>query len=263
MRFLTRSSLALATLRRRKAPLALTALVVCGTIGCERDPGRERAGQPVGGVVAVLNRSALADAPFPGQFCGGALIGPSTVLTAAHCVARGSPDIDVIVGADNLCAGRPVDGHRLTVRAIHVDPAYDPATGQADIATLELDGSDTDPPLAIGTVTDGARLVAYGWGARSAGGVPSCRLEAVHLTAVATDTCLETITGDRPFDPQTMICATPTARDADTCTGDSGGPVVLADRAILVAVVSWGLGCGSGVPGVYARADRLVAPSPP
>lgn len=66
-----------------------------------------------------------------------------------------------------------------------------------------------------------------------------------------------------------MFCAVPAAPGgADTCTGDSGGPVLWAeggDAPALVGLVSWGRGCG-GPAGVYTRLsafagwiDRVVA----
>ena len=58
----------------------------------------------------------------------------------------------------------------------------------------------------------------------------------------------------------------------DTCQGDSGGPGVqfkqgqwmgISDgfspnRAELIGVTSWGIGCGSGLPGVYTRVSEYM-----
>jgi trypsin len=54
-----------------------------------------------------------------------------------------------------------------------------------------------------------------------------------------------------------MICASPDVAGQDTCSGDSGGPILAGsslDDAAVVGVVSWGQACGGGVPGAYARA---------
>ncbi len=50
---------------------------------------------------------------------------------------------------------------------------------------------------------------------------------------------------------------------SDACTGDGGGPLLCPlgsepGRFIQVGVVSWGIGCGSHVPGVYADLTKLV-----
>ena len=73
---------------------------------------------------------------------------------------------------------------------------------------------------------------------------------------------------------ETQVCAMslPSSRVfTDTCQGDSGGPGVqfkkgklktnsqglaYPDRAELIGVTSWGLGCGSRLPGVYTRISR-------
>ena len=49
-----------------------------------------------------------------------------------------------------------------------------------------------------------------------------------------------------------MICGG--ERNKDTCGGDSGGPLIahIDGRFTLVGVTSWGPGCGTGIPGVYA-----------
>ena len=57
-----------------------------------------------------------------------------------------------------------------------------------------------------------------------------------------------------------MLCAGNT--EVDTCTGDSGGPLLYVDdkyRWTVGGVVSFGpSACGNGVPGVYTRVDRYL-----
>jgi len=53
-----------------------------------------------------------------------------------------------------------------------------------------------------------------------------------------------------------MFCAGWWDGRADTCSGDSGGPVVDVGGSRLVGIVSWGIGCATpGFPGVYTRID--------
>lgn len=63
---------------------------------------------------------------------------------------------------------------------------------------------------------------------------------------------------------ENVICAEGGNRN-DTCTGDSGGPLIIkgenASADILVGVVSWGYGCAEDVsvilPGVYSRVSTV------
>src|SRR5258705_528540 len=75
------------------------------------------------------------------------------------------------------------------------------------------------------------------------------------------------ITGE--FFPQTMVCAGELYGTKDSCSGDSGGPLMVPDAQgtlVQAGTVSWGFACG--VPtqyGVYGRigADPLHAWIPP
>merc|ERR1712004_143557 len=47
----------------------------------------------------------------------------------------------------------------------------------------------------------------------------------------------------------------------DACTGDGGSPLVcqgLSGRWTVVGLVTWGVGCASDVPGVYARMSHFT-----
>lgn len=53
-----------------------------------------------------------------------------------------------------------------------------------------------------------------------------------------------------------------TSTRADSCAGDSGGPLQMfptnSKIATVVGVVSFGIGCGSGVPGIYTRVAKYI-----
>jgi secreted trypsin-like serine protease len=223
--------------------------------------GRSEVGHPVAGVAALIDASAPADDIFNGQFCGGTLVAPDRMLTAAHCVVgKHANRIEVVVGADNLCRGRPIDGDRVGVLAITTHPRYDAESAEFDLAMLTLERRFPQDPHAIGSASSverDDRAVALGWGQASLGGVPACRLTRVDVDVLAAVQCAASIgaMGGRAFDARSMICAASVVGDVDTCVGDSGGAILIGssvDESLLIGITSWGYGCGAGMPGVYA-----------
>jgi len=100
-----------------------------------------------------------------------------------------------------------------------------------------------------------------GWGTLSSGGACCPQtLQYVSMNITTNAYCnnaypRDQITAD-------MICATDNtgSTQRDSCQGDSGGPLfVQDDNGIhsLVGIVSWGIGCASGYPGVYARVTHF------
>lgn len=247
----------------RRAERLLWAVLGVGAvavlIALPRPGGRSPIGHPVPGIAAIINASAPSDDIFHGQFCGGTLVAPSGVLTAAHCVfGRRAESLDVVVGADNLCQDGAIDGDRVRVAAITIHHLYDPVAGRYDLAMLELERPSRDPVVPIAQGAGVGHAVALGWGRASPGGVATCRLERVSLEVLSPEECARVIpvAGTRMFAQSSMVCARP-SEGGDTCSGDSGGPLLAEESGELrlLGVTSWGRGCGVGVPGVYAKAS--------
>lgn len=181
-------------------------------------------------VVLLVERSASCSPAPPQLRCSAALIGPRAVLTAAHCLGEGAPTDLAVRFAPSLDG----EGPTIAVTRGQLHPSFDPETRAFDLALLVLESDAPVEPLTLseagGAVGD--RVTMFGFGGVSAddpvGGERrsgSARIEAVEPNEL-------------------RLSADP----AMSCRGDSGGPVVDAEGAIL-AVTS------SGDPACVAFAD--------
>ncbi|MCP3921047.1 MAG: trypsin-like serine protease [Desulfobacterales bacterium] len=236
--------------------------------------GGQPAAQDVWPWMTALVESDIENA-FYGQFCGGTLIEPGWVVTAAHCVAENSErsaytasDIDVVLGRNNLTDS---DGERIAVSQIIVHPDYVSSAGEInDIALLRLSSPSSQSAASLVTeqevnlTSPGVEAVAIGWGLmeEETRDFPDA-LQQVSLPIVSNTVAQNAYSSIGITITDEMFCAGYSEGGKDTCQGDSGGPLVVHDAAgtgwLLAGVTSFGEGCARvGYYGVYARISSFA-----
>ncbi|WP_372451821.1 serine protease [Streptomyces oryzae] len=219
-------------------------------------------------VVALSSRARFGP-QRSGQFCGGAIVGPRTAVTAAHCLSRevlgAEPsqvdDLRVITGRGDLTT---TVGKEIAVESSKVNPGYDSRSNRGDIAVLRLASpvpQESVIPMAHHgdpAYRAGASAQVFGWGDTTGRGSYANTLHATRVNVLPDTDCRRAYPGSAngTYDPDTMMCAGLKQGGKDACQGDSGGPLVAQGK--LVGLVSWGIGCGErGRPGVYTRISAV------
>jgi len=236
-------------------------------------------------------------------YCGGSIISKRWIVTAGHCAHGVSPSaMSAIEDVDTVSTG----GRRLRIDQVvtneqfYLDPHGAPHN---DIALLHLASEARSPAQRLVSAERESVVVAPGAPSRAAGfgltlpqsvvgpnvGEPSDTLREAELPIYDRRACNALLARamhapNENLVDLTNICAgDPDRVAADTCNGDSGGPLTMdvEGRRAQIGVVSWGAGCAQkGTVGVYtsigffetwikryvADADfgeRTAAPPPP
>ncbi|MEW2283016.1 serine protease [Streptomyces sp. NPDC047841] len=188
------------------------------------------------------------------QFCGGTLVAPNKVVTAAHCMAGETTGSVRVVGGRTYLNG--TNGTVSRVSKIWINPDYTDATNGDDVAVLTL---STSMPYTTAKYVTSSQTSVYaagttarilGWGTTSENGGSSNQLRTATVPVVSDSSCRSSYGSD--FVQSDMVCAGYTSGGVDTCQGDSGGPLLIG--GVLAGITSWGEGCAeAGYPGVYTR----------
>ncbi|CAN8201498.1 unnamed protein product [Coccothraustes coccothraustes] len=234
--------------------ILLPALASAGTQGS----------QIIGGKAAAPHsRPFMASIQLDGKHvCGGFLVWPKWVMTAAHCFIP-SPSVRVVLGAQRL--QEPEESQQIfsVVESI-AHPLYTHRAPDNDIRLLQLNRSATlnkfvkriRLPSPRIDLKPGTVCSVMGWGDISNFGDQPTELMETNTSIVKRSLCRTLWRGKVSAN---MLCgASRNTMLQGVCTGDSGGPLVFKDKVHGIVSFS-GERCGDRrFPDIYTKISNYI-----
>ncbi|XP_061692941.1 plasminogen activator, urokinase a isoform X2 [Syngnathoides biaculeatus] len=256
-----------------KPPVVVDTELTCG------EKSEHRMNKIVGGSFVTARSQPWVAAIFHQRnrfLCGGSLIAPCWVLTAAHCFTDGERTnlqrLSVFLGKSAINETDDVNEQKFTVEKLILHQTYNEANYNNDIALLKIRSSSGSgcavrsesaravclpPPHTQLPV--GSQCIIAGFGKEKFRAFQfSQYLKEAQVNLLSQSHCKQNPMYANLL-TDNMFCAVGPNWNMDACKGDSGGPLLCenAGRLFQFGIVSWGIGCAQeNNPGVYTQLTK-------
>lgn len=203
--------------------------------------------------VGALPYQVSIQTTFGEHICGGSIIAPEWILTAAHCMEWPKQYLKVVTGTVNWTVPDAV----YMVEDVKMHCLYNQPMYHNDIALMRLAEpivyNERTQPVELATsntLKEGDKLLLSGWGSIKLWGRTPDILQEAELSYMDHDKCSAGVR-NAAWLGAGHIC-TDTKDGKGSCHNDSGGPLYDVTNNVLVGIVNWGEPCAVGYPDVFA-----------